>query len=233
MASASVLVAKTQHPQAVVGAAYSTPIAPFSVHLPADEVESLPSPDKALAMTTRSITGEGLSVYIRGLLAYLTEPEERANEDLALQYFRHLSGDSFQRQKEAHFADGYVQGSYVLELKGQTANWLSGLFQGLAYKNQGLDFSQIIVAAKNFLGLWRVNDLDEQIRAEVLNATDAPNQIGVSFAKNTKIGAARFSKPQLGAETSLREVSSHRIPIFCLKESERSRRRLRAGARFD
>jgi len=44
-----------------------------------------------------------------------------------------------------------VPGLYVLELKGKTVDWLSGFFQALAYKNRGLDFSLIVVAAKDFL----------------------------------------------------------------------------------
>lgn len=125
-----------------------------------------------------------LKNHVRGLLKYLSNPDERANEDLALQYFRTLSGDAFQRQKEAKKADGYVPGSYVLELKGKTSDWLAGLFQGLAYQNQGLDFAQIIVAAKNFLAVWQVRDIPDDIRTEIAAATGAPNEIGRRFARN-------------------------------------------------
>jgi hypothetical protein len=121
--------------------------------------------------------------HIKGLLAYLSQPDEKANEDRALTYFRKVYGDAFTRQEEAERADGYVPGSFVLELKGRTNGWLSGLFQGLAYRNKGLDFSQIIVAAKNFLAVWQVADLPEDIRDAVLSATGAPNRIGTSFAK--------------------------------------------------
>jgi hypothetical protein len=121
--------------------------------------------------------------HIEGLLKYLSRPDERANEDLALQYFREVYGEAFTRQREAKHADGYVQGSFVLELKGKTNDWLSGLFQGLAYKNKGLDFSQIIVAAKDFLVVWRIEELPEDIRDEVSDATGAPSQIGSLFAK--------------------------------------------------
>src|SRR5689334_20287999 len=124
-----------------------------------------------------------LPSHIKGLIAYLSAPEEKANEDMAIAYFRKISGDAFTRQKEAQRADGYVPGSYVLELKGKTADWLSGLFQGLAYKNQGLDFSQIAVAAKEFLVLWQVEDLDVKLREEVLLASGSPNAIGARFAK--------------------------------------------------
>ncbi len=121
--------------------------------------------------------------HIEGLLRYLSRPEERANEDLALAYFRHVYGDVFTRQEEAKKADGYVAGSFVLELKGQSNSWLTGLLQGLAYKNKGLDFSQIIVGAKNFLAVWRVADLPEDIRDEISAAKGAPNRIGSLFAK--------------------------------------------------
>ncbi len=121
--------------------------------------------------------------HIEGLLRYLSRPEEWANEDLALAYFRHVYPDVFTRQEAASRADGYVPGSFVLELKGQTNSWLTGLLQGLAYKNKGLDFSQIIVGAKNFLAIWRVADLPEDIRDEVAAAKGAPNRIGSLFAK--------------------------------------------------
>lgn len=127
-----------------------------------------------------------LSAHIKGLVAYLSAPEETANEDRAINYFRKISGDSFTRQKEASRADGYVPGLYVLELKGKTADWLSGFFQALAYKNRGLDFSQIVVAAKGFLALWRVDDLDEALKEEVWLSTGAPNTVGIKFAKKNK-----------------------------------------------
>ena len=124
-----------------------------------------------------------LPAHVKALVAYLSAQEEKANEDQAIAYFRKVSGDSFIRQKEASKADGYVPGSYVLELKGKTVDWLNGFFQALAYRNQGLDFSQIVVAAKDFLVLWRLDDIDEEMREEVLLASGAPNAIGARFAK--------------------------------------------------
>lgn len=119
------------------------------------------------------------------MLKYLAKPDEKANEVLALGYFRKLYGDAFQRQKDAHGGDGYVPGSFILELKGQTNDWLCGFFQALAYQNLGCDFSQIVVAAKNFLAIWRVDEIDDAIRDEVISTTGAPNRIGKSFAKST------------------------------------------------
>lgn len=124
-----------------------------------------------------------LPAHIEGLLAYLRQPNEKANEDLAIAYFRKVFGHSFTRQKEAKRADGYVPGSFVLELKGDSSKWLSGLFQGLAYKNENLDFGQIVVATKNFLAIWRVEDFPEAIRAEIALERLAPNVIGTRYAK--------------------------------------------------
>jgi hypothetical protein len=81
---------------------------------------------------------DSIPSHVAGLLAYLSRPEEKANEDQALTYFRKLFGDSFTRQQEAKRADGYVPGHFVLELKGDTKDWLSGLFQGLAYRRTEL-----------------------------------------------------------------------------------------------
>lgn len=124
-----------------------------------------------------------LPPHVEGLLTYLSRPHEKANEDLALTYFRKVFGASFTRQEDAQRADGYVAGSFVLELKGRSGNWLSGLFQGLAYRNRGLDFSQIVVAANTFLAVWRVDDLDESIREQVALAKGPPSSIGAFFAK--------------------------------------------------
>ena len=78
--------------------------------------------------------------HVEKLREYLFQPSER-NEDLALSYFRELYGESFKRQNDAANADGYVAGHFVLELKGDTNDWYSALFQGLAYKNRGFAYS--------------------------------------------------------------------------------------------
>src|ERR1700747_679981 len=123
-----------------------------------------------------------LPAHIVGLLSYVSQPEEKANEDLVLTYFRKTFGDAFTRQKEAKFADGYLPGSFVLELKGRSSSWLSGLFQGLAYKNYDLDFAQIVVIAKQFLAIWRVEDLPMVLREEVAAIRTAPSSIGKQLA---------------------------------------------------
>ncbi|MDL1870702.1 hypothetical protein FBR05_00690 [Deltaproteobacteria bacterium PRO3] len=120
--------------------------------------------------------------HIEGLLKYVSRPEEKANEDLALAYFRKLYPDTFTRQSEAKRSDGYVPSHFVLELKGKTNDWLCGLFQGLAYKRE-LDFSLIVVAAKQFLAVWQVNDLPEEAIQEVLSSKKAASTLGKDLAR--------------------------------------------------
>jgi hypothetical protein len=126
---------------------------------------------------------KSLPSHFTGLLAYLGQPHEKANEDLALSYFRTVFGEAFTRQQDAKRADGYMPGSFVLELKGSGNDWLSGLFQGLAYKNSTLDFGQIVVAARNFLAIWQVSDLPEKIRKEIAAEEASPSEIGKAYSK--------------------------------------------------
>ncbi|MCP0914915.1 hypothetical protein NKV53_11310 [Legionella sp. 27cVA30] len=125
-----------------------------------------------------------LPAHIDGLLQYLGQPHEKANEDLALSYFRKIF-PGFTRQSDASRSDGYVKGHFVLELKGKTKDWYSGLFQGLAYKRD-LDFSVIVVATKGFLGVWKANDLPDEIIEACLTTSGAPCAIGKKIASDYK-----------------------------------------------
>jgi hypothetical protein len=143
-------------------------------------------------MSTRA--EDAIPTHMRGLLSYLSQPEEKANEDLAIAYFRKVFGSVFTRQKEANHADGYVPGLFVLELKGCTNDWLSGFFQALAYRNTGLDFSQIVVAARDFLALWQIDHLPQDIRDEVLSARGAPNAVGKRLAQKFAVRRGEMLK---------------------------------------
>lgn len=120
--------------------------------------------------------------HIEDLKAYLNQPSER-NEDLALSYFRQLFDGKFKRQDDAKGADGYVPGHLVIELKGNDKQWYAGLFQALAYKNKGLSFSMIIVAAQHFLAVWKTEDIPDNIRIEISQDKDAPSAIGKRYAR--------------------------------------------------
>ncbi|MCB0411249.1 MAG: hypothetical protein KDD22_01910, partial [Bdellovibrionales bacterium] len=134
-----------------------------------------------------------LPAHIEGLLTYLSSPDEKANEDLIIQYFRKVFGDGFTRQKEASSSDGYLPGHFVVELKGKTNDWLAGLFQGIAY-GKALDFSVVVVAAKGFLALWSIDDIDGDVVAEILKSKGAPNAIGKKFATKYKTKKTTFLK---------------------------------------
>jgi len=119
--------------------------------------------------------------HIEGLLKYLFDPDEKANEDLALKYFRKVFGEKFTRQAEAKHADGYLPGYFVLELKGKANSWLRGLFQGIAYRRD-LDFSLVVVAAKQFLAVWDIDSLPSDMVNATLSEVDAASTVGSSMA---------------------------------------------------
>lgn len=129
--------------------------------------------------------GKTLPDHIDGLCKYISAPSEKANEDLIIKYFRKVFGDEFKRQKEAKNSDGYVQGQFVLELKTTNNDWLAGLYQGIAYQRV-LDFPLVVVATKNFFAIWRVEDIEENIREEILTSNSAPNAIGKKMAQKYK-----------------------------------------------
>ncbi len=171
-----------------------------------------------------------LPPHVEGLLTYLSRPHETANEDLALTYFRKVFGSSFTRQEDAQRADGYVAGSFVLELKGRSGNWLSGLFQGLAYKNKGLDFSQIVVAANTFLAVWRVDELDPSIREQVALAKGPPSSIGAFFAKKYSRKAKDILKRAIWrADIELGSLFSASDPALAVEKIKTFEQALREG----
>lgn len=131
--------------------------------------------------------------HIDGLIQYLASISEKANEDLILKYFRKTFGSNFTRQEEADRSDGYVPGHFVLELKGQTNDWLSGLFQGIAYK-KSLDFGIVIVAAKNFLAVWSLDDLGEDLITEILKEKGAPSAVGKRLGSKYQKQKSKYLK---------------------------------------
>ena len=123
--------------------------------------------------------------HVSGLIKYLGQPEEKANEDLAVGFFRKEFGEQFTRQADAKRADGYVPGIFVLELKGKTSDWYSGFMQGLAY-NRDLDFSQVIVGAKEFLTVWSIDSIPNEIVDAARTSKGAPSTVGKLLAKKYK-----------------------------------------------
>lgn len=141
-----------------------------------------------------------LPAHVAGLVAYLSQSQEKANEDRAINYFRHVYADDFKRQNDAKNADGYVPGSFVLELKGSAGDWHAGLLQGLAY-GRHLDFSAVVVIAKGFLAIWRVDAFPTEILETVRSEPGAANQVGKRLAqkyaakKKDHLGLALWTFP--------------------------------------
>lgn len=150
-----------------------------------------------------------LSSSERGLLSFLLNAKERANEDLALGYFRDLFGARFTRQGDASRSDGYVAGGFVLELKSKSTDWLAGLCQGLAYQNLSLDFAHVVVAADRTLLVWRVDELPHDLREAVLETQGSPSRIGREIAR---IFTARRTEIRAAA---IWDAKSLFDPLFC------------------
>jgi hypothetical protein len=123
--------------------------------------------------------------HLESLRSFLSHGHEKANEDKALEYFR-VVFPNFKRQNDASNADGFVPEHFVLEIKSKKSDWLSGLMQGLSY-GRTLSFSCVVVAAKEFLAIWKVSDIPEDIQKEILSSQGkAPSTIGKEFAKKYK-----------------------------------------------
>ncbi len=75
----------------------------------------------------------------------------------------------------------------LVELKSESDAYLSGFFQALHYAKKGLTFSAVCVITKDFVAVWKVNNISDfakQISSEA-DAQAAPNTIGVINAKKT------------------------------------------------
>lgn len=130
-----------------------------------------------------------LPSYIDGLYKYLTAPpHEAAHQHRAHSYFQKVFGDDFKVDEGR--SDGYVPGHFVLELKGDPADWQAALFQGLAY-HRTLDFALIVVAAHGFLAVWRVDDIPKALRDEVERESGSPSEIGRRVASRHKLKLER------------------------------------------
>lgn len=129
------------------------------------------------------------------LYTYFFEGHEKANEDLVLRYFRHTF-PNFTRQQNAQNADGYVACHFVLEIKGNKSDWLSGFFQGLAY-GRTLNFSCIIVISKGLLGLWNKDDVMALYGDDILKSDDNASTLGKKLSQKYKKHAQDIQKKAL------------------------------------
>jgi hypothetical protein len=118
---------------------------------------------------------------LNGIKEYL---ESDANEDskrpLIYPLFKKLYGSKFKIESEAAGADTYIEGELVVELKSKRGQWLSGFYQALHYSKKGLTYPTILLITKDFLGIWKMQDIPEHARklAAKSDSQKAPNEIG-------------------------------------------------------
>lgn len=121
------------------------------------------------------------------LRKYIQSPSrENAKTLLLYPIFQKIFKDSFVIQTDADLADGYVEGQIIIETKSNFKDWVEGFFQALHYEQKyGLSFHTIIVMAKEFIGIWRVNKLPINIKeiAYTTNRDIPPNKAGKINAK--------------------------------------------------
>lgn len=119
---------------------------------------------------------------------YLLNPgSENAKDHLVFPLFQKLFGSKFRKQSDAQGADIYIEGKLLVELKSESDAYLSGFYQALHYAKKGLTFSAVCVISKDFVAVWKVNnipDFSKKLSSET-DAQDAPNTIGVINAKKT------------------------------------------------
>jgi len=117
----------------------------------------------------------------------ISDSSEDAKRIYAYPYFTKLFGKDFKTESDAAGADGYVEGKLLVELKTKSEDWQKGLYQGLHYRKLGLTFPNILVISKQFIGLWKLNDLPPKC-LKIADESDSqirPSQIGVTNANKT------------------------------------------------
>jgi len=130
---------------------------------------------------------------IQGIKKYITSnANEDAKRHLIYPFFKKIFGDKFKTESDAMGADTYIKGELVVELKSKYDQWLNGFYQALHYSKKGLSFGTICVITKDFIGLWKLNDLPDFVKKLAANsdAQKAPNEIGSINANKTTKGEA-------------------------------------------
>ena len=119
---------------------------------------------------------------------YITsDANEDAKRHLIYPFFKAIFGDKFSTESEAVGADTYIKGELVVELKSKYDQWLEGFYQALHYSKKGLSFPTICVITKDFVGLWKLNDIPITAKKLAANsdAQKAPSEIGKTNASKT------------------------------------------------
>ncbi|RYE52486.1 MAG: hypothetical protein EOP48_16410, partial [Sphingobacteriales bacterium] len=132
-------------------------------------------------------------IELDGIRKYITSnSNEDAKRPLIYPFFKKLFGEKFRIESEAEGADTYIKGELLVELKTRQDQWLQGFYQALHYSKKGLSFPAICVLTKDFIGLWKLNDLPLFVKKILANsdAQKAPNDVGMINARRTTKGEA-------------------------------------------
>ena len=120
---------------------------------------------------------------------YLRSTEnEDARRPLLYPLFKKLFGEKMKTESAARGADVYINGQLIVEAKSDFAQWLEGFYQALHYQKKfGLAYHSVMVIAREFIGIWKLNKLPEfvTILSKSSDAHKAPNEIGKLNAKKT------------------------------------------------
>lgn len=119
---------------------------------------------------------------------------EDAKRHLLYPIFKSIFKDAMRIESDAKGADVYIEGQLIVESKSNHSQWLAGFYQALHYqKKYGLAYSTLMVIAKEFVGIWKVNSIPEYavILSHQTNATLAPSKAGTENAKKTQANNMR------------------------------------------
>jgi hypothetical protein len=135
-----------------------------------------------MAKTTFSDELEQFKSYLQ------SDANEDAKRPDLYPLFRKLFKDKFKIESDAQGADVYVAGQLIVEAKSKHSQWLEGFYQALHYhKKFGLSYNTIVVVAHEFVGIWKVDKLPEEV-VIYQRGTDpnmAPSAAGKHNAKRT------------------------------------------------
>lgn len=129
---------------------------------------------------------------LEGLRQYISsEKNEDAKRHFIYPLFKSIFAEKFKTESDAEGADTYIKGELLVELKSKYDQWLEGFYQALHYSKKGLSFPNICVITKDFIGLWKLEQLPDFVKKIAANsdAQKAPNEIG-------KLNASRTSKAE-------------------------------------
>ncbi len=125
---------------------------------------------------------ESLKKYLR------STDNEDARRPLLYPLFKKLFAEKMKIESAACGADVYIDGQLIVEAKSDFSQWLEGFYQALHYqKKYGLGYHTVMVVAREFVGIWKLNKLPEYVT--ILSKTSdphtAPNEIGKQNARKT------------------------------------------------